>query len=319
MDWFRSWHGAPNDPKWLVIARKAGVAPGMVSAVAWAVFDHGSQHNERGRVDNFDIETYAVWSGWDEADIQAVIDAMTAKGIIVDGRIAAWEKRQPKREDDSRERINRWRDKQRATANGQPGITQDDALLTRDVTQDNALPAQDVTQCNAPVTHGNAPVTHGNALPAQDVTQCNAPVTHGNAPEEIREDKKREEKNSESAQTPSAIADPVATPSVPVSLTGWTERLRDSSNRQAVLVLMFETLYPGAVDVPSFAYIGRVANKVGGAGRLAELLWQNAAKPPSGDVLAYIQAQVQAHKPSTNGARPQGHNLRELLGLDKED
>jgi len=29
MDWFRSWHGAPNDPKWLVIARKAGVAPGM--------------------------------------------------------------------------------------------------------------------------------------------------------------------------------------------------------------------------------------------------------------------------------------------------
>jgi len=86
-----------------------------------------------------------------------------------------------------------------------------------------------------------------------------------------------------------------------------------------VLVLMFETLYPGAVDVPSFAYIGRVANKVGGAGRLAELLWQNAAKPPSGDVLAYIQAQVQANKPSTNGARPQGHNLRELLGLDKED
>lgn len=280
MDWFRSWHGAPNDPKWLVIARKAGVAPGMVSAIAWAVFDHGSQHNERGRVDNFDVETYAVWSGWDEEDIQAVLDAMTAKGIIVDGRIAAWEKRQPKREDDSRERVNRWRDKQRATAKGQPGVTQD------------------------------------NALQAQDVTQCNAIVTHGNAPDKIREDTDTEKRIPESAQTPSAIADPVATPPVPVSLTGWTERLRDSSNRQAVLVLMFETLYPGAVDVPSFAYIGRVANKVGGAGRLAELLWQNAAKPPSGDVLAYIQAQVAQAKPGTNGARPAGGPKTTQADLD---
>lgn len=291
MDWFRSWHGAPTDPKWLVIARKANVAPGVVSAIAWAIFDHGSQHADRGRVDNFDIETYAVWAGWDEADIQAVINAMTAKGIIVDGRIAAWDKRQPKREDDSRERVNRWRDKQRATAKGQPGITQDDALVTRDVTQDNALQAQ-------------------------DVTQCNAIVTHGNAPDKIREDTDTEKRIPESAQTPSAIADPVATPPVPVSLTGWTERLRDSSNRQAVLVLMFETLYPGAVDVPSFAYIGRVANKVGGAGRLAELLWQNAAKPPSGDVLAYIQAQVQAHKPSTNGARLAGKAKTTSADLD---
>lgn len=293
-EWFRSWHGAPTDSKFLLIAKRAQVAPGMVSAVYWALLDYASQNEPRGSVEGFDTETYAEWAGWEEREVIAIIAALTNKGALVDGKIVAWEKRQPKREDDSRERVNRWRDKQRATAKGQPGITQDDALVTRDVTQDNALPAQDVTQCNA------------------IVTQCNAP-------EEIREDKKREEKNPESAQTPSAIADPVATPSVPVSLTGWTERLRDSSNRQAVLVLMFETLYPGAVDVPSFAYIGRVANKVGGAGRLAELLWQNAAKPPSGDVLAYIQAQVQANKPSTNGARPQGHNLRELLGLDKED
>ena len=285
MDWFRSWHGAPSDPKWLVIARKAGVAPGMVSAVAWAVFDHGSQHNERGRVDNFDIETYAVWSGWDEADIQAVIDAMTAKGIIVDGRIAAWDKRQPKREDDSRERVRQWRDRQNEAAKAKAAADSD------------ALPARD-----------------GSVT--ADVTQCNAGVTHGNAPDKIQSREDTEKRDSESAQTPSAIADPVATPPVPVSLTGWTERLRDSSNRQACLLLMFETLYPGAVDVPSFAYIGRVANKVGGAGRLAELLWQNAAKPPSGDVLAYIQAQVAQAKPGTNGARPAGGPKTTQADLD---
>ena len=27
MDWFRSWHGAPTDNKWLVIAKRAMEAP----------------------------------------------------------------------------------------------------------------------------------------------------------------------------------------------------------------------------------------------------------------------------------------------------
>jgi hypothetical protein len=81
---------------------------------------------------------------------------------------------------------------------------------------------------------------------------------------------------------------------------------------------MFRTLYPAAVDAPDFGYIGKVANKVGGAGRLAELLWQHSAKPPSGDVLAYIQESIKP-KPARNGASPQGHNLRELLRLDEDD
>jgi hypothetical protein len=123
----------------------------------------------------------------------------------------------------------------------------------------------------------------------------------------------------ESAQTPLAIANPAATPVVvPVSLPEWTERLRDSSNRQAVLVQMIQTLYPNSLDVPSYAYVAKVASKVGGAGRLAELLWQNSAKPPSGDVLAYIQAQA---KPGANGTRPSNAkatsaDLDAIFGVD---
>ena len=304
MDWFRSWHGAPNDPKWLVIARKANVPPGMVSAIAWAILDHASQHKERGRVDNFDIETYAVWSGWEEEDIQSVIDAMTAKGIITDGRVTAWEKRQPKREDDSKERVSRWRDRQNVTAKAQ----NDAGDVTRTVTDSNADVTRYTDTGNADVTHGNADVTHGNA-----------DVTHGNAPEKIRGDTDTEKRIPESAQTPLAIANPAATPVVvPVSLPEWTERLRDSSNRQAVLVQMIQTLYPNSLDVPSYAYVAKVASKVGGAGRLAELLWQNSAKPPSGDVLAYIQAQA---KPGANGTRPSNAkatsaDLDAIFGVD---
>lgn len=100
-DWFRSWHGAPTDPKWLVVARKAGVVPGIVSAVVWALFDYASQQEDRGDVRDFDVETFAAFSGFDEDAIHAVIRALTDKGIIADYRLTAWEKRQAKREDNN--------------------------------------------------------------------------------------------------------------------------------------------------------------------------------------------------------------------------
>lgn len=106
MQWFRSWHGAPTDAKWLLIARKAGVLPGVVSALYWALLDYASQHSERGSVEGFDVETYAAFSGFAEGDIQAAIHAMSEKGVIdKDMRIAAWDVRQPKREDDSTPRV----------------------------------------------------------------------------------------------------------------------------------------------------------------------------------------------------------------------
>lgn len=111
IDWFRSWHGAPTDPKWLLIARNAmkrsetHVTPGMVSAVVWALFDHASQAERRGNVGGFDVETYSVFSGFSVADIEAIIGAMIDKNLIVSGVLSAWEKRQPKREDNSTERV----------------------------------------------------------------------------------------------------------------------------------------------------------------------------------------------------------------------
>jgi DnaD/phage-associated family protein len=113
ISWWRSWHGAPTDLKWQVVALKANVKVGIVSAVAWALLDYASQHENRGTVDGFDTETYAVYSGFDEVEIISVIQAMTDKGVIVDGRLASWEKRQPKREDDSKQRVTKHREMKR--------------------------------------------------------------------------------------------------------------------------------------------------------------------------------------------------------------
>lgn len=120
-DWFRSWHGAPTDNKWLVIARKAGVAPGVVSAVVWALLDYASQCGERGTIAGFDVETYAAFSGFDEAQVQAVIDALKDKEIIdPDGGFKNWKKRQPKREDNSStERSREFRQRQKENERGE--------------------------------------------------------------------------------------------------------------------------------------------------------------------------------------------------------
>ena len=143
MDWFRSWHNAPTDPKWLLIARRANVPPGMVSAVFWELLDYASQEKDRGSVAGFDHETYAGWAGWEESDVLAILDAMRSKGVITtDNRLSAWNKRQPKREDETgADRQAKHRDNRRNASN-----TADTA--PDDVTQSNAK-SRRVTQKNA--------------------------------------------------------------------------------------------------------------------------------------------------------------------------
>ena len=60
---------------------------------------------------------------------------------------------------------------------------------------------------------------------------------------------------------------------------------------------MCEVLYPNRVP-PAYGYLGKVAKQVGGAGRLADLLWQHSTRPPTGDLLAYIRAVAKGAKKS---------------------
>jgi len=123
--WFRSWHGAPTDPKWLGIARKAGVAPGIVSALVWALLDRASQATERGSIAGYDADGLGCFMGCEAEQVEAVIALMHEKGVLADNAFAGWEKHQPRREDNSADRVKEYRERKK--------------------TQSNA----DVTQCNA--------------------------------------------------------------------------------------------------------------------------------------------------------------------------
>jgi len=105
-------------------------------------------------------------------------------------------------------------------------------------------------------------------------------------------------------------------PVTPSTFQGWVETIRDSANRPAVLRAMFVTLYGAGIpetDLPTYAYIGRAARTVGGASRLAELLWQHSTRPPTGDVLAYLMA-VAKNGGKGNGTYQQGNGNRQERG-----
>lgn len=89
-EWFRLWHGAPTDPKWRTVARRASVRPGDVWAVVSCLMDRASQASERGCVSGYDVEIIADALGYEPEDVQRIIDALHDKAVIVSGRLADW-------------------------------------------------------------------------------------------------------------------------------------------------------------------------------------------------------------------------------------
>ncbi|MFC3227355.1 hypothetical protein ACFOGJ_08950 [Marinibaculum pumilum] len=179
-DWFRSHHGAPTDPKWQMIARRAGVRPGDVAAVWWALMDFASQHEDRGSIDGFDPEELAAAYGYEEDEVAKILAALEGKGLIADGRLTAWDKRQTKRDDDSAERVRAHRERKRQAAQKGNGTVPDD------------------TSEGSDETDGNADATAGN----ERVTRCNAPDR------EVEEEEDKDSPGEVCAQPPAPARDP---------------------------------------------------------------------------------------------------------------
>lgn len=101
-------------------------------------------------------------------------------------------------------------------------------------------------------------------------------------------EEKREEKSADAAPD-----------GAPRTFPDWQERLKSSKNKAAVLAEMHAALYPSN-ELPDYGYLGKVARQLGGAGRLADLLWQHSTRPPTGDVLAFL-VRVATSKDRGNG------------------
>jgi len=111
----------PTDPKWRVIARKSGQRVGDVIAVFnFLLVSASANTDERGRTQNIVCEDIAAALDLDDADVSAIIQAMRGKVMDESGWLTGWEKRQPKREDNSAERAKAWRNERKRTQANAP-------------------------------------------------------------------------------------------------------------------------------------------------------------------------------------------------------
>jgi hypothetical protein len=98
IDWFRWHHGSVNDPKFGLVAKKAGARVGDVIAVWALVLELASANADRGQVDEIDHETTDFLLGAEDGTTARILEAMEGRGLLVSGRVARWDARQPKRE-----------------------------------------------------------------------------------------------------------------------------------------------------------------------------------------------------------------------------
>lgn len=150
IDWFRWHHGSVTDPKFALVARRAGASLPDVLAVWAYLLEHASAAADRGTVGEIDAEAWDCLFGFPATETRTadILQALRARGLLDGDRVASWEKRQPKREDETaaeRKRRQRERDHEAAMA---AHVTSN---ASRDVTQQSG----DVTREKADVTHGH--------------------------------------------------------------------------------------------------------------------------------------------------------------------
>lgn len=109
--WLRWWHGAFSDPKLHAVALRAKASRSEVVAIWAGILEHSSQQGNRGDVGE-PAEEIAIALALEIEVVERVMKALEDKGLIVAQRIAAWEERQPQREDPTAtQRSRRFRSK----------------------------------------------------------------------------------------------------------------------------------------------------------------------------------------------------------------
>lgn len=161
IDWFRWHHGTVTDQKFPLIAHKAGSKVSEVIAVWACLLEAASMADPRGNPGTIDFEALDFSLGMSGGQAQAIHKAMQDRGLLgEDGSISSWDKRQPKKEDDSaNERKRRQREREHELAM---------ARVTTGESRDVTLSHADVTRCHARVEESREERREEEKSPAGD-------------------------------------------------------------------------------------------------------------------------------------------------------
>lgn len=114
MEWLKWFVGATTDPKFAVIARRSKQNMASVIAVWAMLLERAGQADERGEVEGFDCEGADIVLGLEDGAACSILQAMHDKGLIANGCITNWDKRQRREEPEAvkeRKRLQREREK----------------------------------------------------------------------------------------------------------------------------------------------------------------------------------------------------------------
>lgn len=136
--WFRVWNGISTDDKLMLVAKTTKSRLADVLAIWVYLLDQASQSDERGTIQIIDADDIGTLLDIAPDTVKSILTSMRTRKIIAGNSVSNWKKRQPMREDDSRERVRKLRGEK---ANAEH--------LQHD--------GENVTQCNAHVTQRNAP------------------------------------------------------------------------------------------------------------------------------------------------------------------
>lgn len=121
IEWFRWHHGSVTDPKFKLVAHKAGVSLPDVLAVWAFVLEKASASEDRGSTGALDAASIDCLFGFEDGTTASIFAHMAARKLLVDGSVIAWEQHQPKRErtdDNSSERVRAHRAAKLQASNG---------------------------------------------------------------------------------------------------------------------------------------------------------------------------------------------------------
>ena len=117
IDWFRWHHGSVNDPKFGLVAKKAGARVGDVITVWALLLELASANQDRGAIGELDDETTDFLLGAEDGTTSRIVQAMEGRGLLDQGRVVRWDSRQPKREREDKTAAERKRQQRARAAN----------------------------------------------------------------------------------------------------------------------------------------------------------------------------------------------------------
>lgn len=135
---------------------------------------------------------------------------------------------------------------------------------------------------------------------------ASSPHEQASSPGEVKKNPHKEKPTEEQNKNPANAGADAPQNSEPLLFTQWLQNIQkppDGSNRIAQLKTMHDALFPNH-DPVDYGRIGKTAQRVGGAGRLAQLLWESVPKRPNGSVCDYIEAMENGRKRRNGASQP---------------